>query len=78
MLGVEIGFGLVGEKGMFFFRKGCKGRGVIGFGEAGSRVSFFFDLGVIVGFFVFLELIRVIINKLNMKELVVSGGWDWG
>lgn len=63
---------------MFFPRKGCKGRGAIGPGEAGSRVSPLSDSGVIAGSPAPPELIRAIINKLNMKELVVSGGWDWG
>lgn len=49
-------------------------RGSTGPGEGGSCVSSFSDPGVIAGSPVPPELIRAIINKMNMKELVVSGG----
>lgn len=50
-------------------------RGSTGPGEAGSCVSLLSDSGVIAGSPAPPELIRAIIDKLNMKELVVSGSW---
>lgn len=53
-------------------------KGSTGPGEAVSRVSPLSDSGVIAGSPAPPEVIRAIINKLNAKELVVSGGWAWG
>ena len=72
---------------MLFPKKGRRRRGgSTGPGEGGSCVSPLSDSGVIGGSPASPELIRAIINKLNMKELVVSGGrgwarrdcWEWG
>lgn len=43
--------------------------------KGGNCVSPLSDSGVIGGSTVPPELIRAIINKLNMKEIVVSGSW---
>lgn len=60
---------------MFFSRRSHRGRGSTGPGEAGSCVSPLSDSGVIAGASAPPELIRAMIDKLNMKELVVSGRW---
>lgn len=60
---------------MFFPRKSCRQRGPPGLEKGGSCVSPLSDSGVIAGSPAPPELIRAIINKLNMKEMVVSGSW---
>lgn len=69
----------VGKQRECYFLKRATGEWEsTGPGEGGSCVSPLSDSGVIAGSPAPPELIRAIINKLNMKELVVSRGRGWG